>query len=49
MRCAEKALRYAVKLDRDWDNEDSERAGTALARLLSAPLDSDPQVHRRVP
>lgn len=48
VKYAAKALRYAVKLDRDWGNEDSERAGTALARLLTAPLDSDPQAHRRL-
>lgn len=43
VKYAEKAVRYAVKLDRDWDNEDGERAGATLARLLTAPLQSDPQ------
>jgi hypothetical protein len=43
VKYAEKAIRYAIKLDRDWDNEDGERAGATLARLLTAPLGSDPQ------
>lgn len=43
VKYADKAIRYAVKLDRDWDNEDGERAGATLARLLTAPLQSDPQ------
>lgn len=43
VKYAEKAVRHAIKLDRDWDNEDGERAGATLARLLTAPLDSDPQ------
>ena len=43
VKYAEKAVRYAIKLDRDWDNEDGERAGATLARLLTAPLESDPQ------
>ena len=44
VKYADKAVRNAVKLDRDWDNEDGERAGAVLARLLTAPLDSDPQM-----
>ena len=44
VKYAEKAVRYAIRLDRDWDNEDGERAGATLARLLTAPLQSDPQV-----
>jgi hypothetical protein len=44
VKYADKAIRNAVKLDRDWDSEDSERAGAAIARLLMAPLDSDPQM-----
>ena len=48
VKYAEKAVRYAIKLDRDWDNEDGERAGATLARLLTAPLQSDPQVAQQV-
>ena len=44
VKYAEKAVRYAIKLDRDWDNQDGERAGATLARLLTAPLQSVPQV-----
>jgi hypothetical protein len=47
VRYAEKAVRFAVKLDRNWDNEDGERAGEALARLLTAPVDSDPQIRQQ--
>lgn len=42
VKYAEKAVRFAVKLDRDWDDESGESMGAALARLLTAPLDSDP-------
>ncbi|MGH8077315.1 MAG: hypothetical protein ACREPE_08335 [Lysobacter sp.] len=48
VKYADKAVRNAIKLDRDWDNEDSERAGAALARLLTAPRDSDPQIRQQV-
>jgi hypothetical protein len=44
VKYAEKAVRYAMRLDRDWDQEDGEQAGAALARLLTAPLDADPQL-----
>lgn len=37
---AEKAVRFAVRLDRDWDREDS--AGSMLSRMLAAPAHSDP-------
>lgn len=47
VRYAEKAVRYAVRLDRDWDSEDSEQTGSALARLLTAPLDTDPQIRQQ--
>ena len=40
-------MRYAVRLDRDWDSEDSEQTGSALARLLTAPLDTDPQIRQQ--
>lgn len=43
VKYAEKAIRHAIKLDRDWDNQDGEHAGATLARLLTAPLQSDPQ------
>lgn len=48
VKYAEKAVRHAIKLDRDWDNEDGERAGATLARLLTAPLQSDPQAAQQV-
>jgi len=44
VRFAEKSIRFAVKLDKDWDNEDSESATNALARLLTAPEQFDPLV-----
>ena len=44
VKYADKTVRNAIKLDRDWDNEEGERAGATLARLLTAPLDSDPQM-----
>jgi DNA-directed RNA polymerase specialized sigma24 family protein len=37
---AEKAVRFAVRLDKDWDSEDS--AGNLLDRLLAAPAHFDP-------
>lgn len=39
---SEKTVRYAVKLDRDWDSEDSDSPVSCLARLLTAPSHSDP-------
>lgn len=39
---ADKSVRFAVKLDRDWDTEDAEYAAHALARLLTAPEHFDP-------
>lgn len=44
VRFAEKQMRYAVRLDKDWDHEDAEIAASALARLLTSPLESDPLV-----
>lgn len=44
VRFAEKSVRFAVKLDRDWDTEDAESAMNALARLLTAPEQFDPLV-----
>jgi len=48
VKYAEKALRFAVRLDRNWDSEDGESMGAALARLLTAPLDSDPQMRQQI-
>ena len=47
VKYAEKAVRYAIKLDRNWDNDDGEQTGAALARLLTAPIDTDPQVRQQ--
>lgn len=47
VKYADKAVRYAVKLDRDWDVEDGERTGVALAKLLTAPIGSDPKVRQQ--
>lgn len=44
VKFAEKQMRHAVRIDRDWDQEDAEVAASALARLLTSPLDSDPLV-----
>lgn len=48
VKYADKAVRFAVKLDRDWEDESGESMGSALARLLTGPLDSDPQVRRQL-
>lgn len=42
VRYADKSVRYAVTLDRDWDSEDADSAAGALARLLTAPDQFDP-------
>lgn len=47
VKYADKAVRYAVKLDREWDSDDGERTGAALARLLTAPMDTDPQMRHQ--
>jgi len=47
VKYANKAVRYAVRLDRNWDAEENEQAGNALARLLTAPPNSDPQVRQQ--
>jgi hypothetical protein len=44
VKYADKQLRYAVKLDKDWDKEDSDSAVHAMARLLTAPEAFDPAV-----
>lgn len=41
---AEKQMRRALRIDKDWDREDADIAVSALARLLTSPLDSDPLV-----
>lgn len=40
----EKNVRFAVKLDRDWDTEDADQVTNALAGLLAAPEHFDPLV-----
>lgn len=45
VKYADKTVRYATRLDRGRD-EESERAGNTLARLLTAPLESDPETRR---
>jgi len=47
VKFAEKTVRYAARLDHGKD-DDAERTGNTLARLLTAPLDSDPQVRRQL-
>lgn len=44
VKFAEKQMRHAVRIDKDWDQEDAEGAASALARLLTSPLDADPLV-----
>ena len=40
----DKSIRYAVKLDKDWDNDDSDALINILERFLAAPEESDPLV-----
>jgi hypothetical protein len=42
VKYAEQHFRHAVKLDVDWDKEESTAFGAVLARLLAAPVSSDP-------
>lgn len=44
VKYADKRLRYAVKLDKDWDKEDADSAVHAMARLLTAPESFDPAI-----
>lgn len=44
VKYADKRLRYAVKLDKDWDKEDADSAVHAMARLLTAPEAFDPAI-----
>lgn len=47
VRYADKSVRYAVKLDQGWDDDESERTGNALAKMLTAPPESDPSLRRQ--
>ncbi len=42
VRFADKTVKFAIKLDTDWDKDESKSAGATLARLLAAPESSDP-------
>lgn len=44
VKWADKQVRYAVKLDKDWDKQDGDTAVHAMARLLTAPDTYDPAV-----
>lgn len=44
VRFADKQTRYAVRLDKDWDQEDAGAAVEALSRFLIAPEVFDPAV-----
>ena len=44
VKYADKQVRYAVKLDKDWDKEDADSAVHAMARLLTAPEAFDPAI-----
>lgn len=43
VKYSDKTVRFAVKLDTDWDREESTAYGAVLARFLTAPVASDPQ------
>lgn len=42
VKFAEKHFRHAVRLDTDWDKDESTSFGAVLARLLTAPFSSRP-------
>jgi len=44
VKWADKQVRYAVKLDKDWDKEDADSSVLAMARLLTAPDTYDPAI-----
>ncbi len=44
VRYAEKTVRYAVKLDRGWEDPGEDTVGAALSRVLSSPDADDPLV-----
>lgn len=47
VKFAEKHLRHAVRLDTDWDKDESTSFGAVLARLLTAPFSSRPDARLR--
>lgn len=44
VKYADKTVRYAMKLDRGWDQPEEESAGGALSKVLSGPESDDPLV-----
>jgi hypothetical protein len=44
VKFADKTVRYAIKLDRGWDDAEDLSAGAALAKALSGPESDDPLV-----
>ncbi|MDB5800857.1 MAG: hypothetical protein JWL63_1796 [Rhodocyclales bacterium] len=44
VRYADKQVRYAVRLDKDWDQEDAGAVMASLSRMLIAPEEFDPAV-----
>jgi hypothetical protein len=44
VKYADKQVRYAVKLDKDWDKEDADSAVHTMAQLLTAPETFDPAI-----
>ena len=44
VKYADKQVRYAVKLDKDWDREDADSTAHAMAQLLTAPEFFDPAI-----
>lgn len=44
VKYADKTVRFAMKLDRGWDEPEQETAGAALARALAGPDTDDPLV-----
>lgn len=49
VKYADKTIRYAVRLDYGSSDDDSEHLGATLARLLTAPIDTDPQFASKCP
>lgn len=44
VKFADKSIRYAVKLDKNWDSDDPDALINVLERFLAAPEESDPLV-----
>lgn len=44
VKYADKQVRYAVKLDKDWDKEDADSTAYTMAQLLTAPETFDPAI-----